>query len=365
MRYEGVASVDVVDLLEQLDIKNVRRIGRGEVAFSCPFVNGHAYGDVNPSNHINEEKLLYRCKSCHQAGTVLDLIGYVRKCSPLEALRWLRDRFGETRVYEEGEIAKIRRARMERWSRGAAPKRRPVESETIGAIFEMDWWSDDAAAVYMRGRGFSPELLDRWGFGFDTWTQRVTIPVHDEEGTLVGFKGRAISPHVAQRYDILGDVLEGDRQRKPRYGIGYGFDLYDPGQVVIGLHDVSSRRLVVCEGELNAYALRCVGEGSSVAIGTTTITVQQQRLLRWHADELVLFYDSDEAGVGATWGYYVEKGGKMIWVPGLIEKLSPYLPIRIVDEHDDDPAGMLEAGRADECRDLIETAQPWRSIAMA
>jgi DNA primase len=359
--FDGVGHVDAVELLEQLDVKNVRRIGRGEVEFSCPFVDGHSYGDMNPSNHMNEEKLVYRCKSCGRRGTAIDLIGYVLKCSPLEALRWLRSRFGETRVFEEGEVARLRRQRLERWNSLAQGQHRlPLEQETIHGIFAVDWWSDDDAAVYMRERGFPPAAMSAWGFGYDSWTSRVTIPIRDEHGSLVGFKGRAIHPWVARRYDVIGDVLEGDHKRKLRYGVGYGFGLYDARQVVFGIHNATSRRLVVCEGELNAFAARCAGEGSSVAIGTTTVTREQMRLLRWRADELVIFYDSDEAGRGATWGYYATKGEGMIWIPGLVEKLSPYLPIYVVPDHEGDAASMDPA----DVRELIRSAESWRAIAL-
>jgi DNA primase len=371
MIYEGVGEVDVVDMLETLGLENVAKVGRGEVQYSCPFTEGHAFGDSNPSAHMNRDKLVYRCKGCSRAGTALDLVGTVLRCSPIEALRWLRARYGDVyRPPEGGSIAEemrlVEQRRLERRTH-AATLALPDEGDTIGplGIFYMDWKSDHEAAVYMREtRGFDPEPLAEWGFGYDSWTNRVTIPFRDPDGRLVGFKGRTINPNEETRYLILGDTEE----RKPRYGVGYGFDMHDHHQVLFGIDRAikataghKRKVAVVNEGELNAYALQCAGVLNAVGIGTTTITETQERLLRWYFDELILFYDSDEAGHGAVWGYFYDKNGEQKWHPGLVEKLSPHLGIRIVPEHEGDPASMTPEQR----RELASQSQSWFAIAVA
>lgn len=361
---EGIGEIDAVDLLEELGLDNVLAIGRGEVQFSCPFTEGHAFGDAHPSAHLNEEKLVYRCKACGRAGTALDLVGATMRLNPVEAIRWLRDRYGDGYRPLQGSAAAEMKEIQERWKtrRQQVTKRLPVEQETIAyhGIFDVDWDSDHEAAIYMRGRGFSADTMRDWQIGYDTWSRRVTIPVRDVEGKLIGFKGRAIDPGADIKYNLLGDL----EKRKPRYGIGYGFDMHDPVDVIFGLDRVvqrplhGPRRVVGVEGELNAIAMHAAGVTNTVGIGTTTITLAQQRLLRWYADELVLFYDTDEAGHASTWGYYDEKDR---WRPGIVDKLSPYMRILIVDDHEDDPASMTP-----ECRiELVETAKPWLAIAVA
>lgn len=354
---EGVGEIDALDLLHEIGMENIDEIGRGEIQFSCPFTDGHAFGDSNPSNHMNKDKLVYRCKGCGATGTAFSLIGQVLRLNPVETLRWLRDRYGDG--YQQprgGSVMAEMREREEKRAARHQVKRRilPSESETIGpqGIFTLDWNSDHEAAQYMGSRGFNPALLDLLGFGFDTWTNRVAIPIRDADGQLVGFKGRAIIDGANRKYDLLGD----DPERKLRYGVGYGFTIYDPREVIFGLDRVQGDRLVVCEGELNAVALRQAGVSNAVAIGTTTITLEQQRLLRWHAKEIVLFYDSDPAGFSSTWGH--EHDDK--WYPGVVDKLSPYLRVRVVPAHEGDPASLPP----EECVELVERAQSWMAIAV-
>lgn len=362
--YEGVGEIDVVDALETMGVDNVRAIGRKEVEFSCIFIDSHSFGDLHPSAHMNEEKLVYRCKGCGRSGTLLDLVGSTMKFSPVESLRWLRERYGDIyRPPEGGSIAAEMRMREGRRAPGGqSHSRRPSEDETIGpqGIFKFDWSSSEAPAEYMRDRGFTIATLDDWAFGFDHWTNRITIPIRDQAGSLVGFKGRATNPSDHTRYLLLGDTED----RTPRFGVGYGFDMHDPVDVVFGLDratrdqaDQERRRLVVCEGELNAVACHQAGISNAVAIGTTTITQDQQRLLRW-ADEVIIFYDTDMAGHASTWGYYDEK---QRWREGVVEKLSKYVRVLVVPAHEGDAASM----EPEAIRWLVEQAESWLKIAVA
>jgi DNA primase len=356
--YAGCGDIDAEDALIELGLENVSVIGGGEVEFSCPF-DGHVMGDAHPSNHLNADKLVFRCKSCHRAGTLLDLVGSVLRCSPIEALRWLRQRYGEEFRPLKGSAQQEIDERLERWSRASirSERRRPNEDETIGprSIFAMDWRSDHGAAAYMRSRGFTPETLDDWGFGFDRWTHRVTIPVRDEDGVLVGFKGRSIDPSADVRYSLLGDKEGVDL----RLGVGYGFDLYDTSAVVFGMDRArrAGRRGVLVEGELNTVAMHDASLTETVALGMSSVSSEQLRILRYYFDELVIFLDLDPAGVGATWGWY--DADKDRHHDGLVARLSGGVRVLVVPAHDGDPASMSVGER----RTLVEAAEPWMRIA--
>lgn len=383
---EGIGEVDANDLLELLGGDNVHDVGADEVGFSCFYEAGHSHGDQNPSAHLNRDALVWRCKGCGRAGNLPELVRLALPHGTTfpEALAWLREHFGEVVRKPRGGSLGADLAR-----RLAKPEVRepvlPVEGETIGpqGILYMDWRSDHDAAVYMREtRGFAPEVLEDWGFGYDSWTRRIAIPVRNEEGILVGFKGRSLGDG-RPKYLLLGDT-EG---RSLRYDTGYGFDMHDHSTVVFGLdrairfyrtaevpaelrpsqpgqldaRDVRpgqqssasrSKRVAMPEGELNAVACWAAGV-PAVAPGTTSITDQQLWLLRAHFDEIVTFYDSDDAGENAIWGYFDESSQK--WRPGLAEKITPYFRFYVVDDHEGDPASM----RVDEIESLYESAQHW------
>jgi DNA primase len=360
-RIEGVGEVDAEDLLALLGADNVHEVGHDEVGFSCLYVAGHYNGDRNPSAHINRDSLLWRCKGCGRAGNLLELVktGLPHGTTHVEALRWLRESFGETsRKPVGGSLTADLLARLEKARYVPPAPRLPNEAETIGTegIFRVDWCSDHPAADYMLGmRDFDPEVLEGWGIGYDAWTQRVAIPVRDETGILVGFKGRAIDDRQP-KYSLLGDTED----RAPRYGVGYGFDMYDHRKVVFGLDRArGGDTLVLCEGELNVIACHAAGVMNAVAPGTTSITNAQLWLLRAHADKLVLFYDSDDAGQNAVWGYTDLGSGK--FYPGLVEKISSYFRLYVCDDHEGDAASMAP----EEIRSLVVGAHHWLGLAFS
>jgi hypothetical protein len=354
-RIEGVGEVDADDLLALLDADNAHDVGRDEVGFSCFYSAGHSHGDQNPSAHVNRDTLLWRCKGCGRSGDLLELVklGLPHGTKHPEALSWLREHFGEVvRKPRGGSLTadlelRLARARA-RFS--VVDRRLPNEAETIGpqGIFFMDWTSDHEAAAYMRGRGFDPLVLADWGVGYDHWTRSVAIPVRDEVGNLVGFKGRAVDGREP-KYRLLGDV-EG---REPRYGSGYGFDTYDTRAVLFGLDRArGGDRLVVCEGELDAIACHAAGVTDAVALGTKSIADRQLWLIRGYTRVSVLFLDSDDAGQDAVWGFVDDRGK---WHTGHVENLSPHLVLLVVEDHEGDPASMP----ASEVRRLVDGARHW------
>lgn len=351
-RIEGVGEIDADDLLAMLDAENVHDVGREEIGFSCFYVAGHSHGDQNPSAHLNRDSLLWRCKGCGRSGNLLELVKLALPFGTTHpaALAWLREHFGEVvRAPRGGSLTADLELRLARIHHRPAERRLPNEAETIGrdGILALDWRSDHPAAVYMRGRGFAPEVLEDWGFGFDHWTDRVAIPVRDESGTLVGFKGRAIDAREP-KYLLLGDTED----RAPRYGVGYGFDMHDAQAVLFGLDRAKGDALVVWEGELNAVACYAAGVENAVATGTKSISAEQLWLMRAHAGTLIFAYDSDDAGQDAVWGFSDDHGK---WHPGHVEKLSPFLRLLVCDDHEGDAASMSAAA----IRDLVAGAQHW------
>jgi DNA primase len=337
-RIEGIGEVEVDDLLALLDADNVHDVGPDEVGFSCFYIAGHSHGDQNPSAHINRDSLLWRCKGCGRSGNLLELVKLALPIGTThpEALAWLREHFGEVvRKPRGGSLGADLEMRLAR-ARVSHPTRRlPNEAETIGpeGIFHVDWRSDHEAAVYMRSRGFDPDVLEEWGFGYDTWSRRVAIPVRNEDGILVGFKGRAIDGRDV-KYMLLGDT-EGAR---PRYGMGYGFQSYDHNSILFGLDRARRHKppFVLCEGELDAVACHAAGL-PAVASGTKSVSRQQLWLLRAHTSSLTIFYDSDDPGQDAVWGF-VDDEGK--FHQGLVERISAYLCLYVVDDHEGDAASM-------------------------
>ena len=80
--------------------------------FHCFFPTRHAHGDRTPSVSISEERGTFRCWVCDDVrGDVISLVQFVKNCSFLEALNWLKGMYGflvpgaKSFVQNRGEVS--------------------------------------------------------------------------------------------------------------------------------------------------------------------------------------------------------------------------------------------------------------------
>jgi DNA primase len=294
---------------------------------------------------MNDETTAWYCHGCKRSGNAISFLAEHEGVSRMEARRWLADEYDSEFREPEGGAKGMWRKHFAEVSEEPDVVNPPLAEDLIARFLPMD----PGARYYMIQRGFSPETLDQWYIGWDEISERVTIPVFDNDDQLVGFKGRSVDPEVKPKYKILGDRPEGQRRR-------YGFFPYKKAQIVFGLDRTGQRnKLIVCEGELNAIALHQMGFDNAVGVGGSDFSEYQANLLRWHADELILFFDQDDAGEQAVWGWYDEHDK---FHPGIYDMLSGVMTLHVVPEHDwGDPADMLNSG-PHLAAELIEEAVP-------
>jgi DNA primase len=328
-------NIDVLHMLESLDIENVTEATMEEVRFSCPFPDDHTNADEKPSCYMNVDTTAFYCHGCHARGNAVHFVERCLGITPLEATRLLKEKYQPGAINPDSrdtvrEVKKIIESPTEE------KIKQPIIPENATSLFEVDWFAAYEAfkkgeghpgTDYILKRGFTPETLTEWEFGWDQITRRVSFAVRDEKNNLVGFKGRSPWPDVDAKYLVLGD-----RPGKPKK---YGWDCYHTGQVVFGLPKAleladpnrqdMSRHIVVCEGELNAVALWQMGI-PAVAINGSNLTHHQSLILRQEADIITCFFDSDRAGFDAE--------------EAVMESLTPFIPVKLVPEHEGDPAEM-------------------------
>jgi DNA primase len=340
-----LSGVDVFDFLERCGISNPRPASGGsEANFSCPFP-GHSHGDENPSAYMNTETTAWFCWGCKRKGNAISFFAEINDVARTAAERFLRETYGiEFNEPQGGSMAAETEARFaERVP--PIPPLRPSESWLSTLHFE--WGSEPLGEPqhYLIERGFALDTLEHWGVGYDYMSDRLTFPVRDIDGALLGIKSRAWRADQEPKYLILGD------RRQARYG----FEPYDPSEVVYGLErarDVDE--VVICEGELNAWALHQLDVPRPVATGMSYFTHRHAEMIVREARQAIIFYDTDDAGQKGTWGY-LNAGGQR--TPGIVEQLEPHMPVRVVADHDKDPAQMLQDGEGDRVQALIRSAQ--------
>lgn len=373
-QYDWLEHVDVVDFLESLDLDNIAQSKSDEWKFSCPF-SGHSSGDSNPSAFMNtgtkdkSKTTVWICFGCSRSGNAINFYSEYANVSKTEAATHIRQHYaGSYRAPEGGIAAEFEKKHGEFVSRRHKPGQEPMPildwdmyNERFGVNWEeaYDIYTDDdeckMSVAYLFDRGFLTSTLEEWSVGYDYLSDRLTIPACDHEGKLVGMKGRTWKQKEKPKYLVLGDK-EGRRTR-------YGFSHYEKARIMFGLNHAMSMSqfdgtVVLVEGELDVIALWQIGI-PAISTGSAHMSDDQHKIIRDYCDTAIVFFDSNTAGWNATFGFYNKDGE---WRPGLVERLEPFIRVRVVDEHDDDASKMVEEGRDEELRDLISSATSSRLL---
>ncbi len=304
-------AVDMVDLVGAKT--DLRRVGSRWVGL-CPF-----HEERTPSFSVDAEKKVYYCFGCEAGG---DAIGFVREAEALdfpEAVELLADRYGVELAREaEDPRAEERRRRQERlralleraarfyttylWESAEAGKARAYLlgrglGEEVLRAFRVGYApsAPDRVALSAQQDGFRPEELiaadlarrGRGGGLYDRFRGRITFPLADGRGRVLGFGARAMG--------------EG---RGPKYLNTAESELYHQGRQLFGIDLARSNaakagRIVVVEGYTDVLALHQAGLRESVAIMGTALTEDQLRELERSAPLVVLALDADRSGMNA------------------------------------------------------------------
>jgi DNA primase len=270
---------------------------------------------------MNVENSLWICHGCGARGTPVDFLVKFYGHSDSEALRVLTERYGGAqRTAINGLVAEVQRILH---PPEVVDDRSVPDESWVAKFCQGIIWDDITAGrhsfppgEYMLERGFAPEMLDLWQIGYDDISGRVTIPVRDVDGKLVGFKGRDWTGERQPKYLIIGDG--GNRESR------YGFDTYRKSEHVFGLGTTRGSDLIIVEGELNVIAMWQHGFTNAVGVAGSEFSTTQCRLITRYASTATVFFDADEAGY---------KGALKV-----VDMLAPLIPVRVASCSDGDAA---------------------------
>lgn len=274
----------------------------------CPF-----HSEKTPSFYVNDEKGFYHCFGCQAHGDVI---------------RWMTDQRGLAFMDAVKELAAEAGLELPAPDPMAARKaeQRAGLHDVMAAAQEwfraqLDTPQGAAAREYLKSRRFDGHTLDRFGFGYapnsrnalkealgrygepmlveagllieveerdpyDRFRDRLTIPIHDARGRVIGFAAR---------------ILDTGRKDAPKYLNSPDTPLFDKGRTLFNLHRAApasrkSGRIVVVEGQMDAIALAAAGIDEAVAPMGTALTEPQIEMLWRLCDKPILCFDGDAAG---------------------------------------------------------------------
>lgn len=336
------------DLIEEIRMKNdivdvisgyVKLQRKGSSYFGlCPFHN-----EKSPSFSVSPAKQMYYCFGCGAGGNVFTFLMEYENFTFVEALRVLAERAGvELPQLEYSKEAKAQadlKATLLEVNKLAAKyyyyqlrreggatamtylKGRELSDETINqfGLGYSDKFSDDLYR-YLKSKNYSDDILRESGLFnvderrgmYDKFWNRVIFPIMDVNNRVIGFGGR-----------VMGDA-------KPKYLNSPETKIFDKSRNLYGLNlaRVSRKKnLIICEGYMDVIAMHQAGFNNAVASLGTALTSQQASLLKRYTDEVLIIYDSDEAGTKAAL-----RAIPMLKTAGLSTKVINLRPYKDPDE---------------------------------
>lgn len=300
---ELIARTDIEELIGSYT--GLKRAGRTYKGL-CPF-----HSEKTPSFVVYPDNQSFYCFGCGAGGDAITFVKKINNLDYVEAVKFLAGRAG-MKMPDEDDAQGRMRSRILSLNREAA---RFYYSCLNGP-------GGKDARAYWRGRGLSDATIRRFGLGYapDSFRETFThlkakgftedellasgIAKKSEKGNLYDvFRNRVMIPI----FDVRGNVIAfGGRNmgdEKPKYINSPETLVYKKSRTVFALNVAkksTSRRYLLCEGYLDVISLHQAGFDTAVAGCGTALTAEQVRLLRDYADEVVLCYDSDEAGQKAT-----------------------------------------------------------------
>lgn len=299
---------DIVDVISQY----VKLTRKGNSYFGlCPFHN-----EKTPSFSVTPSKQMYYCFGCGAGGNVFTFVMEYENFTFGEALKYLADRAGvelpKIEYSKEAKAKAEKKAQLLEINKQAAQyfyyqlrrengrnahkylTGRGLSEETIRkfGLGYSDKYSDDLYK-FLKSKNYSDELLresglfnidERHGM-YDKFWNRVIFPIMDVNNRVIGFGGR-----------VMGDG-------KPKYLNSPETKIFDKSRNLYGLNIARTTRksyLILCEGYMDVIAMHQAGFTNAVASLGTALTSGHASLLKRYTQEVLLLYDSDEAGVKAA-----------------------------------------------------------------
>lgn len=307
-----IETKSIEDLKQKADIVavvehyiEVKKSGANFISL-CPF-----HDDKNPSMSINPQKGFFHCFACKAGGDVFRFVQDYERVSFQEAVE---------------KVAQICNFSLNYTSQKQESNKALYEIlPLLNAFYKQNLSQHKEAINYLYSRALSDEDIRKFELGFApsseeslrllknekielknalecgavkfsteqneyyaSFIKRISFPIYDYKGLLVGFGGRTLNSEQKAKYVNSPQCRLFDKSR-----IFYAFHLAKDAIA-------KQKEMIVCEGYMDAIAFHKAGLNNAVAVLGTALTTQHLPLIKRYEARVILCFDSDSAGFNAA-----------------------------------------------------------------
>lgn len=283
----------------------------------CPFHN-----EKTPSFSVSPTKGIYKCFGCGKGGNAINFVMEIGGLSYPEALKELAAKYNIE--FEETKLTK-EDIKIKNEKEGVS-----LISSYANEFFKESLWETEEGKIiglnYYLQRGFSKNIIKKFELGYgpkkksaltkkaindsyqkkflelsglsffnkknnngvDRFNNRVIFPIHNYSGKVVGFGGRSLS-----------------KSHKAKYLNSPENPIYHKSKILYGLYfskmSISKNNACyIVEGYTDVISMHEIGVENVVSASGTALSSEQINLIRRFTKNIILLFDSDEAGINAS-----------------------------------------------------------------
>ncbi|MBM7650011.1 DNA primase [Bacillus ectoiniformans] len=331
-------SSDITDVIG--DYVQLKKQGRNYFGL-CPF-----HGEKSPSFSVSPDKQIFHCFGCGAGGNVFSFLMDIENISFQDAVGKLAERAdipleisvssseADPRVENRYDkmveahelLAKFYHHLLLNTKEGQDAleylyergfSKEDLESFQIG--WSLPHW--DFTVKFLQKRGFDLEMMQQAGLViqkenaedyFDRFRGRIMFPLHNNKGKTVGFSGRSLT------------------DEQPKYLNSPETPIFNKSNLLYNYHRArpairKQQKIVLFEGFADVIAAARAGVETGIATMGTSLTDDHIHQIKRAADQIVICYDGDSAGLQATnrAAEMLAANGLEVRVSVLPEKLDP------------------------------------------
>lgn len=278
---------------------------------ACPF-----HHERTPSFTVTPHKDIFYCFGCHQGGDIIAFITRAENCSPLEAARYIADRYGvelpKDITWDKTDEHLERKRRyhalcslVAQWCSQQLESSRDASNYVASRhitqkskeLFTIGYFPPGKTALQKllaqaKKEGFITKdfidahiILDGKHGLYCPFEERIIFPIRDHLGNYCGFGGR---------------VFRAEDSRAKYYN-SHDHEFFSKGSLLFGFDCAKrsiqgSNKIFLVEGYIDCIAMVQAGFGQTVATLGTACSAEHMKTIARYTHNLFVMYDGDAAG---------------------------------------------------------------------